>query len=133
MELWFGDSPEIVVVAKTSTSRKSARVTSLAERQEVILNCKDLQTVALSTDAMVDVFALHHALDTFVHSVALFLNMGLAHVIMRRSHGSLRAYKGIFMLTCVNDILLSAVALIAQTVGYHYDSTQFHSGDGLNC
>lgn len=65
---------------------------------------------------MPDMLALHRALDTSVHFAAFMFNMLLIHVIASNSNSTLRPYKGVLLLTCVNDILLSGVALICQPV-----------------
>lgn len=65
-----------------------------------------------------DVFATHRIVDISMHSAAIVLNVTMAFVILKNSYGTLRAYKGLFMVTCVNDLLLSALTLLVKPVSH---------------
>ncbi|KAH7680294.1 hypothetical protein AAVH_41331, partial [Aphelenchoides avenae] len=61
-----------------------------------------------------DVRKAHRWIDTSVSSVSLLLNGYLFYLIMTRSSFKIKAFKWIFLLTCVSDFVLAAVVLIGQ-------------------
>ena len=63
-----------------------------------------------------DVRNAHRWIDTSVSSVSLLLNVYLFYLIMTRSSFKIKAFKWIFVLTCVSDFVLAAVVLIGQPV-----------------
>ncbi|KAH7717826.1 7TM GPCR protein [Aphelenchoides avenae] len=63
---------------------------------------------------MLDVKEIHHVVDTVKSSASLAMNVVLLYIILRHSSLQLTAYKRIFLMTCITDILLSLAVLISQ-------------------
>lgn len=62
------------------------------------------------------IVGVHHYAGTVVNAVALMLNITLLYLILNYSTFQIRAFKNLFLLTCVGDTLLSLVVLVGQPV-----------------
>lgn len=60
---------------------------------------------------------LHRYLTTALEIVAVLANFLLLYLIMFHSTFSIRQFKGVFLLTCIGDMVLCTVTLIGQPVG----------------
>lgn len=65
---------------------------------------------------ILDIIYIHHFLATFVDTLAVFANVVLFYLIIFYSNFSIKEFKGVFLLTCVGDTVLSIVVLLGQPV-----------------
>ncbi|KAH7697143.1 hypothetical protein AAVH_35776, partial [Aphelenchoides avenae] len=80
---------------------------------------------------MRDLFTIHHSIITAIQSLAFVLNLLLVYVVMRCSSGTLRSYREVFIITCVNDLLLGGLTFVCQPMSFYNGDVSVFYANGF--